>query len=123
MYKAMMLIGGMVLTGCSAQTKIGAAFDHGIGEVPFANGAMSIVATEHGTLRTYRLVPCHSGIVCAGSERGRHGRLEQTEDYTVVRGLYGRTFWLSRGGDGVLQRGSHGVTLAWDSDVVQIGAN
>lgn len=97
------------------------AFERSFEEVPFARGAMSVVATERGKLRTYRLVPCHDGIICAGSERGRHGTLEVTDSFYIVRGLYGRTFWLSAGGDGALERHGHVVPLAWDSIVVDYG--
>lgn len=90
-------------------------------EVPFEKGAMSVIAEERGKLRTFRLVPCHNGIVCAGSERGRHGALEITDSFYIVRGLYGRTFWLSAGGDGAMERHGQVVPLAWDSVVVDYG--
>jgi len=104
-----------------AEWSVWRSYENIVEERPFALGVMSIVATERGKLRTFRLAPCHNGIVCAGSERGRHGRVEMTEDYVIVRGLYGRTFYLSNGGDGYLERHGHAVMLAWDSDVVRFG--
>ena len=84
-------------------------------EAPFSNGAISVVAPDHGDLRTYRLVPCQGGArICAGSEHGRAGQVEATADYIIVRGLYGRTFWLSPGGDGALVGNGHTVPLAWN---------
>ena len=97
------------------------AWERTFEEVPFARGAMSVIATEGDKLRTFRLVPCHDGIVCAGSERGRHGTVEVTDSFFIVRGLYGRTFWLSAGGDGALERHGRVVPLAWDSIEVQFG--
>lgn len=85
--------------------------------VPFAEGPVAVVATEGGKLRTYRLVPCRSGTeVCAGSERGRVGALRVSPDYYIVTGLYGRTFFLSPGGDGWLRVGQTDLPLAWDSE-------
>ena len=84
-------------------------------EMPFAEGAMSIVAAEQGEMRTYRLVPCGE-TVCGGSAHGPAGRVETTADYVIVSGLYGRQFWLSPGGDGALIRSDGAtVSLAWDS--------
>ena len=105
----------------AAAVSIHTAYDSRWAEAPFERGAMSIVATERGDLRSYRLVPCHDGIVCAGSARGRHGRVEWQGDVLVVRGLYGRTFYLERGGDGRIERRGHSVPLAWESDVVLVG--
>lgn len=106
----------------AAALSIHSAYDNTWAEAPFQRGAMSIVASERGDMRSYRLVPCHNGIVCAGSARGRHGHLEWQGDVLVVRGLYGRTFYLERGGDGRIERRGHSTPLAWDSDVVLIGA-
>ena len=84
-------------------------------EVPFSKGAVSVVAPDHGDLRTYTLVPCRGGTrICAGSAHGPAGTLERTPDYMIVRGLYGRTFWLSPGGDGALVWPGHTVPLAWN---------
>jgi hypothetical protein len=85
--------------------------------IPFADGAVSVIATEGGKLRTYRLVPCRNGTaICAGSERGRVGALRVSPDYHIVTGLYGRVFFLSPGGDGWLRRGQSDLPLAWDSE-------
>lgn len=99
------------------------AWDNTWAEAPFERGAMSIVATERGDMRTFRIVPCHNGIVCAGNAQGRHGRVEMRGDVMVVSGLYGRTFYLERGGDGQVERRGHAVALAWDSDVVLVGSD
>lgn len=91
------------------------AYQQSYGAMPFAEGTVWVVATEHGALRTYELVPCRNGTtVCQGSAHGRAGTVEETPDYTIVRGLYGATFWLSPGGDGALVRRGRAVPLAWD---------
>jgi len=84
-------------------------------EAPFAFGPMSIVSAEHGEMHTYQLFPC-GDAVCGGSVHGPRGHVGATPNYVVVTGLYGRTFWLSPGGDGAVVR-SDGTTnpLAWDS--------
>ena len=105
----------------AAATSLHSAYDSRWAEVAFERGAMSIVVTERGDLRSFRLVPCHNGIVCAGSARGRHGRVEWQGDVLIVRGLYGRTFYLERGGDGRIERRGQSVPLAWESDVVLVG--
>lgn len=110
---------GVVQTAATVHS----AYDNAWAETPFQRGAMSIVATERGDLRSFRLVPCHNGIVCSGSVRGRHGQIEMQGDVMVVRGLYGRTFYLERGGDGRVTRHGHSVPLAWDSDVVLVGGD
>lgn len=106
----------------AAAVTVHSAYDNAWAEMPFERGAMSIVATERGDLRSFRLVPCHNGIVCAGSARGRHGHVEMQGEVMVVSGLYGRTFYLERGGDGRIVRRGVSTPLAWDSDVVLIGA-
>lgn len=89
------------------------AGDHGW--MPFAEGAVNVLARENGRVRSYTLVPCRGGeTVCAGTINGRAGQVEQTNAYTVVRGLYGRVFWLSPHGDGYIGRpGGETAPLAW----------
>ncbi len=85
---------------------------------PFADGDISVIATEGGELRTYLLAPCQNGTrICSGSARGPAGGIERTPDYTIVTGLYGGTFWLSPGGDGALVRQGQTVPLAWNARV------
>ena len=86
-------------------------------DIPFEEGAISVLASEHGQLRTFTLAPCASGShVCAGGPHGPRGHLEVTEDYWIVTGLYGRTFILSPGGNGGLRRPGHpDVQLAWET--------
>jgi hypothetical protein len=91
------------------------AYAASFSEVPFSKGAVSVVTTERGALATYTLVPCQGGAaICAGSAQGRAGQLERTPDYMIVRGLYGREFWLSPGGDGAMVGGGQTVPLAWN---------
>jgi hypothetical protein len=93
------------------------AYAYSYQDFPFTNSAtVSVIATEHGELRTYALAPCRGGTtVCAGSPNGRAGRVEQTLDHVIVTGLYGATFFLSPGGDGGLRRPGHpDVFLAWE---------
>ena len=86
-------------------------------DIPFADGAISVVAPDGHEMRTYRLVPCAAGRhVCAGSAHGPRGHVDVTLDYWIVRGLYGATFYLSPGGDGGLRRPGHPDTwLAWEA--------
>lgn len=106
-----------------AAVSVHSAYDNVWAETPFQRGAMSIVATQRGDLRSFRLVPCHNGIVCSGTERGRHGQVAMQDDVMVVRGLYGRTFYLEQGGDGRMVRHGQSVPLAWDSEVVLVGGD
>lgn len=79
------------------------AWAEGSGWMPFAQGAVSVIAREGGALRSWQLVPCRGGeAVCSGSLTGPAGTLAHTRDHTVVRGLHGRVFWLGPGGDGTL---------------------
>lgn len=86
-------------------------------ETPFANGPMQVIATEGGQIRSFRLIPCGGGAaVCAGSLYGAAGTVEVTPDFHIVRGLYGRTFWLAPGGAGSIEyRNGTTLPLAWDS--------
>ena len=84
-------------------------------EAPFENGALALVASEGGELKTWTLAPCGAGVVCAGDARGPVGQLSRTREYVVVDGLYGRRFWLSWGGDGYVERDGTYVPLAWDA--------
>lgn len=85
---------------------------------PFELGPISVIATENARLRTYRLVPCREGwAICAGGPSGQAGQLQVTPDHSMVTALYGRTFFLSPGGDGTLRRGSQDVALAWNADL------
>lgn len=125
---AALLAAGSVLVGCAdfdpttagleyevAEQDAYRAFAASFSEVPFSQGAVSVVASDHGDMRTYILVPCHGGTaICGGSAHGPVGRLERTPDYMIVRGLYGREFWLSPGGDGALIGNGHTVALAWN---------
>jgi len=90
----------------------------GIGEVPFARGAMSVIATEAGALETWRLVPCREGrAVCAWSVTGAAGRIERADGTWIISGLFGnRTFELRPAGGGVI-RYANGATvpLAWNA--------
>jgi hypothetical protein len=83
---------------------------------PFANGNVSVIAAEHGEMRTYLLARCGGGSqICAGGLRGHPGQLSQLEDYVVVSNAYsGRTFYLSAGGLGYLQTARGTVPLAWE---------
>ncbi|MCC7319947.1 MAG: hypothetical protein IT542_03110 [Rubellimicrobium sp.] len=85
-------------------------------EMPFARGPLDVVARENGFLHSYRLGPCQGGAsVCAGGGQGRAGTLEVGADYHVVRGLFGRVFWLAPGGGGAMApaRGGAFVPIAW----------
>jgi hypothetical protein len=93
------------------------AFEQSYTEAPFANGALAVVAPDDlGEIATYRLVPCQGGLaICAGSDRGPAGQLRRTADWFVLTGLYGRTFWLSYGGDGYVERNGQYIPLAWNA--------
>lgn len=85
-------------------------------EIPFEKGAVSVVAEEHGALRTYILVPCRGGAaICGEMLHGRAGSLTRTPDYVAISGAYaGRVFYLQPGGTGVLRRGGVTSPLAWE---------
>ena len=85
-------------------------------DIPFEEGPIAVIASEHGELRSWTLAPCAGGTtVCAGNIHGRRGHLDITPDYRIVSGLYGRTFILSPGGNGGLRRPGHpDVQLAWE---------
>lgn len=81
--------------------------------IPFADGAISIVAEEHGELHTYTLSPCGVGKICGPS--GRVGDLVVQDNYYIVTGAYpGRRFFLSPGGDGILTWRGVDRDLAWN---------
>ena len=79
---------------------------------PFDEAAVKVVVAERGDLRTFTLRPCQNGARICGA---RAGSVEVTPDYYVVSGAYpGRTFWLSPGGDGYMERGGVRTNLAWN---------
>lgn len=92
------------------------AFSQSYAETPFANGAMSVIAAEAGRLRSWRLVPCATNVVCADSVHGRRGTVTASADFVIVDGLYGRRFWLSPGGSAVIERNGIEVIGAWNAD-------
>ncbi len=87
-----------------------------IGGIPFQRGTVSILATEHGELRTYSLTPCQGGVaVCAGGMNGRAGQLTRLRDYHVVSEAYrGRAFYLAVNGTGYLLVNGQFIPLAWE---------
>lgn len=91
-------------------------------ERPFANGSLAVVAIEGQDLSTWRLVPCRGGeAICAWDQQGPVGQLRITPNYYVVTGLFDRTFWLSYGGDGYVERDGRLVGLAWNSRTAGTG--
>jgi hypothetical protein len=89
------------------------AFERAYTEEPFAAGAMAVIAEEAGELRTFDLVPCQGGqAICSGASAGQ---LWRSPDWWVVKGLHGRIFWLSYGGDGYLERNGTLIPLAWNA--------
>jgi len=122
-----MLLAGLLLAGCAAVEQperleianLALAAERVFADeflaIPFAGGPVSIVAAEHGRMRTYMLEPCRDGTrICEAGLRGPQGMLTLTPDYRVVTGLYGRTFYLSPGGNGAVYRNGVYSTLAWD---------
>ena len=93
------------------------AFEQSFTETPFANGALSVVGPDGSAdLASYQLVPCRGGqAICGGSAQGPAGQLTRRPDWFVVTGLYGRTFWLSHGGDGYVQQGGEYWPIAWNA--------
>ncbi len=86
------------------------------GGIPFQHGEVSVIATENGKLRTYRLTPCQGGeTVCAGGPNGRAGKLTRVRNYHVVSGAYrGRAFYLGINGTGFLGVNGQFLPLAWE---------
>ena len=121
---ALLVLGGCAGTEADWEARWGAewlreqdrAFSRQFAERPFAAGPVAVVAAEAGEPRGFVLAPCRGGgAVCAGGEGGPAGALSETPDWLVVTGLYGRTFWLSRGGDAVVARDGRAWRGAWDS--------
>ena len=85
-------------------------------DLPFRDGAVTVLTGEQDRLNGYTLVPCRGGTrVCAGSAHGRAGTMLRTPDYLVVQGAYpGRVFYLAPGGDGYVLSGSAFTPLAWN---------
>lgn len=94
------------------------AFEQSFTEAPFEFGSMAVIAEEAGELTSWNFYPCQGGQgVCSGSPHGPAGRLYRSPDWYVLTGLHGRTFWLSFGGDGYVERNDHYVPLAWNARV------
>jgi hypothetical protein len=107
------------MTSDEVAVEVARAFDGAFSEVPFSNGAISVVATERGRISTFLLVPCQSGTgICTASPVGRAGTLTLTPDYYIVQGTYrNRIFFLREGGGGWLRTGNVDVPLAWNSTI------
>ncbi len=89
------------------------AFSDAYQDQPFEEGAIYVVAEEHGDLHTYSLTPCGGNHVCGPN--GRIGHVQRLNDHIVVTGAYpGRTFYLSPGGDGYLNWRGVNRDLAWN---------
>ena len=129
-----MLVAALGLTGCAqlavdpvdpatltysaAETAVWRGYEQSFSGIPFERGALSVIAAEHDPYNptTYGLFPCGTGLVCGGGAHGPHGTLEVTPEFWVVRGLYGREFWLSPGGDGAVRYpNGTAVPLAWNA--------
>jgi hypothetical protein len=91
------------------------AYDATYEEMPFEKGAVSVIATENGKLRTYLLAPCQGeGKICAGGPQGRAGTLTIQPYHQVVTGAYrDRAFYLAPGGRGWLVTRGQRIPLAW----------
>ena len=84
---------------------------------PFDAGKVWVIAEGGGDLKSWSFVSCRGGTTaCAGSEGGAAGQVALTPDYTVIDGLYGRTFYLSPGGDGWVERGNALTPIAWEDE-------
>ena len=101
----------------NVRSQVDVAFAQAFTETPFENGALSVVGPDGSAdLATYQLVPCQGGqAICGGSAQGPAGQLTRTPNWFVVSGLYGRTFWLSYGGDGYIQNGGEYWPIAWNA--------
>ncbi|MCX7302665.1 MAG: hypothetical protein NTX73_20195 [Rhodobacterales bacterium] len=107
------------MTAEEVAVEVQRAFDSPYAEIPFSNGAISVVATERGKISTFLLVPCQSGNgICTASPIGRAGSLTVSPDFYIVQGTYrNRTFFLRPGGGGWLRTGNVDVPLAWNSTI------
>ncbi|MBP1806654.1 hypothetical protein [Rubellimicrobium aerolatum] len=111
---------GLLALGACAQTGttgVGAASDRllarSFADTPLRQGAIAIFASEPGGPTSYRLSPCGNGAACVGGPGGTMGSVTRTADWTVVRGLHGRTFWLGQGGTGFVERAGTYLPLSW----------
>ncbi len=78
---------------------------------PFDTGPITVLAEEHGELRSFTLRACGDAHVCGA----RRGHLTTTQDHYVVTGAYaGRVFYISPGGDGMVKRGGAFHPIAWN---------
>lgn len=84
--------------------------------LPFEDGPVQVLSTEHGKLHGYKLFVCHNhSRVCGGSPHGHAGRLYRNAEFDVIKGAYrGVIFYLRPGGDGYLVKHGQKVPLAWD---------
>lgn len=97
----------------SAVLDLGTPFNMSSYEEPFANGPLAILVPGGGKLETYSLSLCQDGqAVCAGN---RVGSVSREGGHTVVRGLFGRVFYLHKGGSGILERAGEQRVLAWNA--------
>jgi hypothetical protein len=104
------------LTWDEVSTQVTRSSEETFYELPFTRGVISVVATEDGRLRTYRLYPCAGGTaVCAGSPQGRAAQVQRTDTHFIVDGLYGHTFFLRPGGGGTLRTNGVDAPLSWNS--------
>jgi len=80
-------------------------------DTPFDTGAITVLAEEHGELRSFRLRPCGGNHICGA----RQGHVADAPAYWVVTGAYsGRTFYISPGGDGWIKRDGALHPMAWN---------
>lgn len=87
-----------------------------IGATPFQRGTVTVLATEHGKLRSYTLTPCQGGAaICAGGLNGRPGQLTRLRDFHVVANAYrDRVFYLGLYGEGSLKVAGQFIPLVWE---------
>lgn len=98
-------------TSGTAPVVVHRAYADSFQDHPFDEGAITVLAEEHGELRSFVLRPCGGNAICGAST----GRLLRTRDYWVVKGAYpGRDFYVSAGGDGWVKRSGAYHPIAWN---------
>ncbi|QQA43137.1 hypothetical protein [Pelagovum pacificum] len=117
---ALLTLAAIGLTACAEPQElevdsIRASVEQNYQGMPFAEGAISVIAPDRRHPTTYKLVPCRNGTaICAGSLHGHAGTVSRSRDFTHVSGAYyGSTFYLSPGGDGFMTRHGQQLPIAW----------
>ena len=115
------LLAALTLSACASESefrpnevdaRVTRAVEWSFLDNPLDTGPVTILAPEHGDLRSYEIRKCGDVRVCSGH---RSAPLLMSADFVVIDGLIpGRTFYLSPGGDGWMKRSGQLIPIAWE---------